>query len=71
MNFLASFIAILLIAGLTGLVFLWAGIIGSLMIEGLVNNESVRFFTYVGLGIGGVLGCVAVSAYERKKDGQG
>lgn len=70
MNFLASFIAILLIAVLTGFVFLWAGIVGSLMIE-YMDDETVRFFTYVGVGIGGSLGCVAVYFYERKKHGQG
>ena len=71
MNFLASFIAILLIAVMTGFVFLWAGIMGSLMIDYFVYNETVNLFTYIGFGLGGVLGCIAVWCHERKKYGQG
>ena len=70
MNFLTSFIAILLIAALTGFIFLWAGIVGSLMIE-YMANETVRFFTYVGVTLGGLLGCIGVWLHERKKHGQG
>ena len=69
MNLLASFFAILIIAVGVGFLFLWAGIVGSLMIEGLVNNESIRFFTYLGVILGGGLGCIGVYLYERKKDG--
>ncbi len=71
MNFLASVIAILLIAVMTGFVFLWAGIMGSLMIDYFVYNETVNLFTYIGFGLGGVLGCIAVWCHERKKYGQG
>jgi len=70
MNFLASFIAILLISVLTGFIFLWAGIVGSLMIE-YMANETVRFFTYAGTGLGGLLGCFAVYLRRREKHGQG
>lgn len=71
MNFLASFIAILLIAVLTGFVFLWAGIIGSLMIDYFMYNEAVNLFTYIGFGLGGVLGSISVWIRERKEHGQG
>ena len=70
MNFLASFLAILFIAVLTGFIFFWAGIIGSLMIE-YISNETVRFFTYAGVTLGILLGCLGVWLYERKKHGQG
>ncbi len=70
MSFLTTFCAILLLAVLTGFIFLWAGITVELMIEYLFYNKSVRFFTYFGLGIGFVLGCVAVYWREREKRGQ-
>lgn len=71
MNLISSLIAVAIITVGFGCLFLVAGIVGSFMIEGLVHNESIRFFTYIGLGIGWILGCVAVRAYERKKHGQG
>ncbi len=68
MNFLTSFCAILLISVLTGFIFLWAGIVGSLMIE-YMGNETVRFFTYAGVGLGGFVGCVGVYWRERDRHG--
>ncbi len=64
-----SFVAVAIMAVVVGFLFLWAGIVGSLMLNGLMYNESIRTFTYIGLGLGGGLGCVGVWLYERKKDG--
>lgn len=69
MNFLACLFAVVFVTVAAGFVFLWAGITYSLMIDALVYNESIRLFTYTGLGLGGLLGCIGVWKYERKRDG--
>ena len=70
MNFLTSFCAILLLAALTGFIFLWAGITVELMIEYLIHNRSVRLFTILGLGIGFGFGCFGIYLRGKKKHGR-
>ncbi len=69
MNFLTTFCAILLLAALTGFIFLWAGITVELMVEYFFHNKSVRLFTLIGLGIGFGGGCLGI--YLRGKENHG
>lgn len=62
---IGSLIAIIFITFLTGLLFLWAGITGTLMIEALEDEGPIRTFTYWGMGLGGVLGVTATWLHEK------
>ncbi len=67
---LASLLAIIFLSLLTGLIFLWAGIIGTLMIEAMTTEGPVKTFTYWGMGLGGCLGVLATWWHEKgKRDG--
>ncbi len=67
---IGSLLAIIFISFLTGLLFLWSGIAGTLMIEAMTTDGVIRTFTYYGLGLGGVLGVIATWLHEKgKRDG--
>lgn len=65
MKYLVAILGIITISLLVGFLFLAAGIIGSIALSTWETDEMVRTFTYIGVGLGGVLGIIEAIKYLR------
>jgi len=66
MKHLSNIIAVTFVSLLTGVLFFISGVIGSLSIE-LWDNPTIRVFTYIGLGVGVVVGTLGLWWHEKGK----
>ncbi len=56
MKYLVAVLGVITMALIVGVLFLLASTIGSVAIATWAADTTVRYFTYIGIGIGGLLG---------------